>query len=136
MIYAVGKLSARFSIVPSPKRTCWSPEVTLTSETFLACTEIPQKFIEKRLSNAEDRKLVSAIYDELRATGTVRHSLSEDDKTIRELHYNEVLAPKLAERNEEHAARIEGRDDTPLELAVAKSAVSLRANLRAAARAA
>ncbi|CAA2138355.1 DUF4332 domain-containing protein [Hyphomicrobium sp. ghe19] len=101
------------------------PEVTLTSETFLSLTEIPQKFIEKRLSNAEDRKLVAAIYDELRATGTVRHSLSEDDKTIRELHYNEVLAPKLAERNEERAARIEGRDDTPLELAVAKSAVSL-----------
>ena len=101
------------------------PEVDLTSETFLSLTEIPRKFIEKRLSNAEDRKQVAAIYDELRATGTVRHSLSEDDKTIRDLHYAEVLAPKLAERSEARAARIEGRDDTPLEIAVAKSAAAL-----------
>ncbi|MBS0268920.1 MAG: DUF4332 domain-containing protein [Proteobacteria bacterium] len=103
------------------------PEVTLTAETFLSLTEIPRKFIEKRLTNAEDRKRVAAIYDELRATGIVRNSLSEDDKTIRDLHYTEVLAPKLAERREARAARIEGRDDTPLELAVAKSAVALNA---------
>ncbi|WP_045836818.1 DUF4332 domain-containing protein [Hyphomicrobium sp. 99] len=104
-----------------------APEVTLTSETFLSLTEIPRKFIEKRLSNAEDKKAVAAIYDELRATGTVRHALSEDDKTIRDLHYAEVLAPKLAERSEARAARIEGRDDTALEIAVAKSAVALSA---------
>jgi predicted flap endonuclease-1-like 5' DNA nuclease len=100
-----------------------APEVTLTSETFLAMTHIPRKFIEKRLTNAEDRKLVAAIYDELKATGRVEHSLSEDDRTIRDLHKAEVLAPKLAERSQVRAVRIEGTDDTPLELAVAKSAV-------------
>lgn len=99
-----------------------APEVTLTAETFLAMTQIPRKFIEKRLSNEEDRKLVAAIYDELRATGRVEHSLSEDDKTIRDLYQAEVLAPKLAEREAQRAIRIDGADDTPLQIAVAKSA--------------
>ncbi|MBS0233003.1 MAG: DUF4332 domain-containing protein [Proteobacteria bacterium] len=101
-----------------------APEVTLTAETFLAMTRIPRKFIEKRLTNDEDRKLVAAIYDELKTTGRVEHSLSEDDKTIRDLHAAEVLAPKLAEREAARAARIDGVDNTPLELAVAKSAVA------------
>lgn len=101
-----------------------APEVTLTAETFLAMTQIPRKFIEKRLSNEEDRKLVAAIYDELKTTGRVENSLSEDDRTIRDLHNAEVLAPKLAERSAARAARINGPDDTPLELAVAKSAAT------------
>ncbi|WP_409562573.1 DUF4332 domain-containing protein [Hyphomicrobium sp. MC8b] len=101
-----------------------APEVTLTAETFLAMTQIPRKFIEKRLSNEEDRKLVAAIYDELKTTGRVDKSLSEDDRTIRDLHNAEVLAPKLAERKAARAARINGPDDTPLELAVAKSAAT------------
>ncbi len=101
-----------------------APDVTLTAETFLAMTQIPRKFIEKRLTTEEDRKLVAAIYDELKTTGRVEHSLSEDDKTIRDLHASEVLGPKLAEREAARAARIDGVDNTPLELAVAKSAVS------------
>jgi Domain of unknown function (DUF4332)/Zinc dependent phospholipase C len=100
-----------------------APEVTLTAETFLAMTQIPRKFIEKRLSNEEDRKLVAAIYDELKATGRVEHSLPEDDRVIRDLHKAEVLAPKLAEREAARAQRIDG-DNTALELAVAKSAVA------------
>ncbi len=104
-----------------------APDVTLTAETFLAMTQIPRKFIEKRLSNDEDRKLVAAIYDELKTTGRVEHSLSEDDKTIRDLHNAEVLAPKLAEREAARAARIDGVDNTPLELAVAKSAFAAAA---------
>src|SRR5690606_22388130 len=55
-----------------------APNVRLTAETFLAATKIPAKCIEKRLSNAEDRKLVAAIYDELKKTGRVEHALSED----------------------------------------------------------
>lgn len=104
-----------------------APEVTLTAETFLAMTQIPRKFIEKRLTNEEDRRIVAAIYDELKATGRVEHSLPEDDRVIRELHRTEVLAPKLAEREAARAARIDGVDNTPLELAVAKSAVAAAA---------
>ena len=101
-----------------------APDVTLTAETFLAMTQIPRKFIEKRLSNEEDRKLVTAIYDELKRTGRVEHALSEDDRTIRDLHNAEVLAPKLAAREAARAARIDGADNTPLELAVAKSSAA------------
>jgi predicted flap endonuclease-1-like 5' DNA nuclease len=104
-----------------------APDVTLTAETFLAMTQIPRKFIEKRLSNEVDRKLVAAIYDELKATGRVEHSLPEDDRVIRDLHKAEVLAPKLAEREAARAARVGGADNTPLELAVAKSAVAKNA---------
>lgn len=120
-----------------------APDVTLTAETFLAMTQIPRKFIEKRLTNEEDRKLVAAIYDELRTTGRVENSLSEDDRTIRDLHRTEVLEPQLAQRNAVRAARVSGDgallenippaierivepvstpDNTALELAVAKSA--------------
>ena len=117
-----------------------APDVTLTAETFLAATKIPAKFIEKRLTNAEDRKLVGAIYDELKATGRVDKALPEDDRTIRDLHQREVLEPKLAQRSEIRAARIETgapidvaspvsratpaeqAGDNALELAVAKSA--------------
>lgn len=119
-----------------------APDVSLTAETFLAMTQIPRKFIEKRLTNAEDRKLVAAIYDELMTTGKVEHSLSEDDRTIRDLHQAEVLAPKLAQQKAARAGRLSaGRDRaktappalatskhvtsspdmTALELAVAKS---------------
>ncbi len=101
-----------------------APEVTLTAETFLAMTQIPRKFIEKRLSNEEDRKLVAAIYDELKTTGRVDRALPEDDRTIRDLHQAEVLAPKIAERKAARASRINGADNTPLELAVAKSAAA------------
>ena len=119
-----------------------APDVTLTAETFLAMTQIPRKFIEKRLTNEEDRKLVAAIYDELKTTGRVENSLSEDDRTIRDLHRKEVLEPQLAQRNDARAARLQRSsaaakqtppmiatpkdvtstlDTTALELAVAKS---------------
>jgi predicted flap endonuclease-1-like 5' DNA nuclease len=104
-----------------------APDVTLTSETFLAMTQIPRKFIEKRLANEEDRKLVAAIYDELRATGRVENALPEDDRVIRDLHAAEVLAPKLAEREAQRAVRVDGGDNTALELAVAKSANAAQA---------
>jgi hypothetical protein len=118
------------------------PDVTLTAETFLAMTQIPRKFIEKRLTNEEDRKLVAAIYDELKTTGRVENSLSDDDRTIRDLHRKEVLEPQLTQRNDTRAARLQGSsasakqtppmiatpkdvtstpDTTALELAVAKS---------------
>jgi hypothetical protein len=119
-----------------------APDVGLTAETFLAMTQIPRKFIEKRLSNEEDRKLVAAIYDELKTTGRVEHSLSEDDRTIRDLHRKEVLEPQMAERAAARDQRVSGGsaaatqtppvittpketapapDTTALELAVAKS---------------
>lgn len=83
-----------------------APDVALTLETFLATLKIPSKWIEKKLSNAEDRKLVQAMYDELQATGRVDATLTEDDRTIRDLHAAEVLAPKLAARSVIRADRV------------------------------
>ncbi len=68
-----------------------APEVSLTLETFIATLKIPAKWIEKKLSNAEDRRIVQAMYDELQTTGKVEHTLPDDDRVIRDLHKREVL---------------------------------------------
>lgn len=94
-----------------------APDVGLTLETFIATLKIPSKWIEKKLTNAEDRKLVQAMYDELQATGRVDSTLTEDDRTIRDLHAAEVLAPKLAKRNEKRAERVPVQPDEILALA-------------------
>lgn len=75
-----------------------APQVSLTVETFLATLKIPSKWLEKKLSNDADRRLVQSMYDELKATGKVDRSLPEDDRIVRDLHAKEVLAPKLATR--------------------------------------
>ena len=38
------------------------PEVSLTAEAFLATLQVPAKWVEKKLSNAEDRALVLRMY--------------------------------------------------------------------------
>lgn len=83
-----------------------APPISLTLDSAIAALKIPQKWLEKRLTNAEDRKLVQAMYDELKITGRVDKSLSEDDRTIRDLHAAEVLAPKISERAEKRAERV------------------------------
>jgi predicted flap endonuclease-1-like 5' DNA nuclease len=83
-----------------------APEVTLTLETVIAALNVPQKWIEKRLTNAEDKKLVQAMYDELKTTGRVETHLPEDDRTVRDLHAAEVAAPKLEQRSTARAARL------------------------------
>ena len=87
-----------------------APNINLTLDTFLATLKMPAKWIEKKLSNDADKKLVQAMYDELKATGKVEQNLPEDDKIIRDLHAREVLAPKLAARDATRAARLPGGD--------------------------
>ena len=82
------------------------PHVELTLDTIMAAIKIPAKALAKRLSNAEDRKVVEAMYDELKATGRVDKTLPEDDRMVRDLHAKEVLAPKLAKQATERAARM------------------------------
>ena len=87
-----------------------APDVNLTLDTFLATLKMPAKWIEKKLTNDADKKLVQAMYDELKATGKVEQNLPEDDKIIRDLHAREVLAPKLAARDATRAVRVPGGD--------------------------
>ncbi|MGD9829783.1 MAG: DUF4332 domain-containing protein [Hyphomicrobiaceae bacterium] len=69
-----------------------APEVTLTVESLLATLQIPLKWLTRKLADAEDRKLVERMYDELQATGRVEENLPEDDRTVRDLHRAQVLA--------------------------------------------
>ena len=85
-----------------------APQVSLTLETIVAALNVPQKWLEKRLSNAEDKKLVQAMYDELKTTGRVETHLPEDDRAVRDLHKFEVAAPKLKQRGEARAVRVSG----------------------------
>ncbi len=82
------------------------PHVELTLNTIMAAIKIPAKALAKRLSNIEDRKVVEAMYDELKSTGRVDKTLPEDDRMVRDLHAKEVLAPKLVKQAAERAARM------------------------------
>jgi len=55
---------------------------------------VPFKLIARRIADKEERRLVERMYDELLATGTVEKHLSEDDRAVRELHAQEVLAKR------------------------------------------
>jgi len=104
------------------------PPVSLTLDTIVAAIKIPAKALAKRLSNAEDRAIVEAMYDELKTTGRVEKTLPEDDRMVRDLHAKEVLAPQLAIRAAARATRLKS---TP-----AQSAPSTAAPKEAAATAA
>lgn len=67
------------------------PRVSITPATFVATLKIPAKWVTRKLDDAEDKRLVEAMYDELQETGKVEDNLSEDDRTIKALHRAEVL---------------------------------------------
>ncbi len=79
------------------------PEVSLTAETVVAALEIPKKWLSRKLANAEDRRLVEAMYDELKTTGRVEQNLPADDRIVRELHRVEVLANQTAALEQQRA---------------------------------
>ncbi|KAB2914861.1 MAG: DUF4332 domain-containing protein [Hyphomicrobiaceae bacterium] len=70
------------------------PQVTLTPAILLATVQVPFKLIARRIADAEERRVVERMYDELIATGTVDRNLPEDDRTVRDLHAAEVLAKR------------------------------------------
>ena len=83
-----------------------APEVSLSVESVLATLQVPLKWVAKKLADAADRRVVEAMYDELKATGRVEQTLPEDDRMVRELHAEEVAAPRAAARAAERAERI------------------------------
>lgn len=82
------------------------PDVSLTLETVLATLTIPVGTLRKRLADAEDRRVVEAMYDELMATGSVEKSLPEDDRVVRDLYTAEVLTPQRAARAADREQRL------------------------------
>jgi len=73
-----------------------APDVSLAAATLAAVAQTPFKLIARRIADARERRLIEAMYDELIATGTVDKTLSEDDRTVRDLHAQEVLASRPA----------------------------------------
>jgi len=68
------------------------PETALLPATLLATVQVPIKVLAKRIADADERRQVERMYDELIATGTVDKTLSEDDRMVRDLHAAEILA--------------------------------------------
>ena len=87
-----------------------APDVALSLDTIIAALKVPQKWLEKRLTNAADRQLVEAMYDELKATGRVETHLPEDDRAVRDLHAAEIAAGKNEQRALVRTARISSSD--------------------------
>lgn len=85
------------------------PEVDLGLDTVMAAIKIPAKTLAKRLADAEDRRIVTAMYDELLTTGRVEATLPEDDRIVRDLHDAEIEAPRRAKRASARAAAIAGQ---------------------------
>ncbi len=84
------------------------PEVELTFDTVMAAVRIPAKTLAKRLADAEDRRIVTAMYDELVATGRVEATLPEDDRTVRDLYEQEIEAPRRDAQAAARAATVSG----------------------------
>lgn len=97
-----------------------APDVTLTAETVIAALKIPAKWLTKKLADADDRRIVEAMYDELKATGKVEHTLPEDDRTIRDLYKREVLDAANERLADKRAVRVP--DGDPAELRRAQAA--------------
>jgi predicted flap endonuclease-1-like 5' DNA nuclease len=94
------------------------PAVSLTAPALVATLKVPSKWIEKRLTNAEDRAVVHAMYDELRATGRVEATLPEDDRVVRDLYDLEVAGPRADKQAAERNKRIAKADAAALPPAV------------------
>ncbi len=73
------------------------PEVSLLLPAILATLQIPKAMWLKKLADAEDRKTVEAMYDELMATGKVDKTLPADDRMVKQRHAAEVLGAKEAQ---------------------------------------
>jgi hypothetical protein len=71
-----------------------APNVSLAGATLAAVGQVPFKLIARRIADKGERRLVERMYDELLATGTVEENLSQDERMVRDLHAEEVLAKR------------------------------------------
>ncbi len=89
------------------------PKSNLSINGFLSTLDIPIRWITSKLEDANDRHIVTAMYEELRKTGKVIKKLPDDDKQIRKMHAQQVLriplkeldAQRMRKIGEKHVAR-------------------------------
>lgn len=72
----------------------FAPETRLGAATLLAAIQVPARALARRRADAEERRLVERIYDELQATGTVEKNLPEEERLVRDRYASEVLATR------------------------------------------
>jgi hypothetical protein len=70
----------------------FAPEVRLGGATLLAALAAPARALARARANVRERRAVERIYDELQATGTVERHLPEEERRVRDLYAQEVLA--------------------------------------------
>ena len=73
------------------------PPVEITLQGFFATLAAPARWLVGGLYESHERLVVEAIYDEVTRTGKVLQNLPEDERTVRQLHAEEVLKIPLAE---------------------------------------
>ncbi len=73
------------------------PQVEITLQGFFAGLAAPPRWIVAQMHDLHERLAIEAIYDEVQRTGKVLQNLPEDDRTVRQLHAEEVLKVSLAE---------------------------------------
>src|SRR5262249_33727110 len=71
-----------------------APAVDLAAPALLAAVQVPAKLLARHRANAEERRAIERMYDELMATGTVETHLPEDDRMVRRLYAEQVLAAR------------------------------------------
>lgn len=77
--------------------------------TVLSGISIPIFWVTRKLASTADRKAVTAIWNELQATGKVITSLPTDEKEIRRQHASEVLKVSLDELDAVQPRKAGGR---------------------------
>ncbi|MEQ8825931.1 MAG: DUF4332 domain-containing protein [Filomicrobium sp.] len=87
------------------------PKVNLTAQSVIASLTIPARWVLNKIDDANIRKEVEAMFDELMTTGKVEKNLPEDDRAIRDLHAKEVLEPRRKARAKERDQRIANGHD-------------------------
>ena len=81
------------------------PKVNLTMQAVLATVNGPIRKIVNSLADAQDRKTVEAIYQEVQATGKAIESLPESERLVRQFHAAEVRKVSLLVLNAEKPRR-------------------------------
>lgn len=61
------------------------PRVALTAKTVVAGLQMPAKWVLKRIDDAEDRRAVQAIFDEVRATGALVDNLPDEQRAVQRI---------------------------------------------------
>lgn len=107
-----------------------APDVSLSIDMVLATLKAPLKWVTKKIDDAETRRLVERMYDELKATGRVEVNLPEDDRRVRDLYAKEVLAPRAAGQAAARAAKLPSKPAAPKATSVKPAAQPPAANAR------